>query len=55
MTAVQTGQSEIVRLLLSKGADANVKAANGGTALALGLKRGDAAIIQALKDAGATE
>jgi ankyrin repeat protein len=55
MAAVQTGQGEIVRLLLNKGADAKAKAANGGTALSLSLKRGDAAISQALKDAGATE
>jgi len=48
-------KDEIVRLLLSKGADARIKAANGGTALTLSLKRGDAAITQALKDAGATE
>jgi ankyrin repeat protein len=55
MAAVQTGQGEIVRLLLNKGADAKAKAANGGTALSLSLKRADAAISQALKNAGATE
>jgi hypothetical protein len=55
MMAVQTGQLDTVRLLLAKGADPKFKAANGNTALVLGLKRSDAQIIQALKDAGATD
>ena len=48
-------RADIVRLLLSKGADARIKAPNGGTRIALSLKCGDATITQALKDAGATE
>ena len=55
MTAVQTGQGELVRALLAKGADSKIKTPGGSSALALALKRGDAAIVQALKDSGATE
>jgi hypothetical protein len=47
--------SELVKDSISQGADARIKAANGGTALALSPKRGDTSITQALKDAGATE
>jgi ankyrin repeat protein len=55
MIAVQTGQRDVVQLLLSKGADAKAKAHNGQTVLALSLKRGQQEITSDLKQAGATE
>lgn len=53
MMAVQTGQRDLVLVLLKQGADPNLKAKNGQTAMSLSLKRGDAQITSSLKDAGA--
>jgi len=55
MMAIQTGQRDLVQILLNKGADAKAKTKNGQTPLALSVKRGDAEIINLIKGAGATE
>jgi ankyrin repeat protein len=55
MMAVQTGQRDLVQILLNKGADARAKDKNGQTPLSLSVKRGDAEITNLIKGAGATE
>ena len=46
---------ETIRLLISKGSNVRAKDENGQTALAWALKRGDTAVVKALRDAGAEE
>ena len=54
MVAVSQGQTDIVRILLDAGADVNVKDYKGDTALKLAESKGNADIIQMLKDAPPT-
>src|SRR5205814_1798011 len=57
MLAVATDRQnpEVVRMLLAKGADVNVKSLAGETALDWARKEGPASSVTALKQAGATE
>lgn len=48
-------KTEIVRMLLQRGANVQLKAANGETALSLARKRGHTEIVDLLEQAGATE
>lgn len=52
MCAVEGGHIEIVKLLLSKGADVNTKSGRG-TALHVAVERGHAEIVRLLLDNGA--
>ena len=53
MKAVETGDPQMVELLLSCGADVNAKGWYGLTALQGAMERKDARIIRLLKRAGA--
>ena len=53
MIAAITGHADIVKLFLARGADVNVKAANGTTALSVAQLSGNAEIVQLLKQSGA--
>ena len=53
MLACANSQVDVVRLLLSKGADANVGNDDGSTALMAAAMKGKAAIVHLLLDAGA--
>ena len=55
MVAVATGNTEIVRALLERGADVDVKADHGVTALMLTEKNGYIEIAELLEQAGAGE
>ena len=51
----ETLNTEIVRMLLQRGANVEWKAANGETALSLARKRGHTEIVDLLMQAGAAE
>jgi len=53
--ATVNGHTEIVRALLSRGADANMKDADGWTALTFAQEYGHAEIEKLLREAGAEE
>jgi ankyrin repeat protein len=53
--AANKGQTETVRLLLEKGADAYVKDMDGRTAMTVAGKEGHGDIVQLLQKAGATQ
>jgi len=54
MTAKE-GHTEVVKLLLEKGAEVNARANNGFTALGEAKKKGHIDIVQLLEKAGAKE
>jgi ankyrin repeat protein len=53
MYATENGNINIVELLLKRGADIDIKASDGRTALAIASKNGHKNIEELLKDAGA--
>ncbi|MGA2093146.1 MAG: ankyrin repeat domain-containing protein [Sedimentisphaerales bacterium] len=53
--AARAGHTEVVNLLLEKGAEVNVKDNNGKTALGMAKLRSYADIVQLLEKAGAKE
>ena len=53
--AAKNGNAEIVRLLLEKGADVNVKTDSGKTALIHAKNEGHTDIVEMLEKAGAKE
>jgi ankyrin repeat protein len=55
MIAARAGNIEIVQALLAKGADVNAKDSEGKTALELAKERGDAKVVELLKQSGAKE
>ena len=48
------GHPEIVKMLLESGADVNVQDGDGLMALAAASKKGNAEVVQLLKDSGAS-
>jgi ankyrin repeat protein len=55
MIAVANGDAETAGLLLAKGADPNLRAAGGKTALSLAKDRNSAPLIQLLRSRGAKD
>jgi len=55
MMVARNANPELVKFLLSKGADINAKAKDGSTALSLAMKENDAKMVALLKANGATE
>jgi hypothetical protein len=55
MIAAENGHALLVYSLLGKGADVNAQDAQGSTALARASRGGHALVLQALRDAGATD
>jgi len=55
MMVARNGNPELVKFLLSKGADINAKAKDGSTALSLAMEENDAEMAALLKANGATE
>ncbi len=55
MLASSKGNIEVVKVLLDKGADANAKNKDGGTALMLAAQDGNLEVVKLLKARGATE
>ena len=53
MVATENGSAELVRLLVDKGADVKVAAADGATALCLAAQKGDADVVRLLVGKGA--
>lgn len=55
MMVARNANPELVKFLLSKGADINAKAKDGSTALSLTMEENDAEMVALLKTKGATE
>jgi ankyrin repeat protein len=55
MMVARNANPELVKFLLSKGADINAKAKDGSTALSLAMKENDTEMVALLKANGATE
>ena len=54
MAACSNGQHEVVRYLLSRGANVNLRAAGGVTAVLFAASSGDSALVSTLCEAGAS-
>ncbi|MBA7714258.1 hypothetical protein ES703_123275 [subsurface metagenome] len=55
MMAANNGQHDLVKFLITKGADVNAKAKDGSTALSKATKENDTAMVKLLKNSGAKE
>jgi ankyrin repeat protein len=55
MIAADSGDAELVKLLLARGADVNAATAGGESALVLAREKGFRAIVEMLRRAGAVE
>jgi ankyrin repeat protein len=53
MGATVSGRSDVVRLLLKRGARVNARNVKGETAITLAVKNGNADVVNLLKSAGA--